>query len=127
MLYYVSREYVMCILEVFGSNLLHLTIYGRQEDRFNLADFALCPKLESFNLRNCTLDENEDVAAFDPATFLPQLKSLTSNCCLGSRSRFFEDKSSLVSLDLYCSHMGLEIKKGRPLYVEVKKWQYFRC
>ena len=115
-----------CILEAFGSNLLHLTIYCREEDRFNLADFALCPKLESLNIKNCTLDEKEDVAALDPATFLPQLKSFTSNCCLGSRSRFFEEKSSLVSLDLHCSHIGLDFKEGGPLYTEVRNRQYPR-
>jgi len=110
------------ILKIFGPELLHLTLWGRREEQLTLADFALCPELENVSISGCTLDEKEDVAAFDPPTFLPQLKNFDSDCCLRSRSRFFEAKSSLISLNVHCSHVGLEFKKGRPLYAEVRKF-----
>ena len=112
-------------MEVFGPELLRLSIYGGAEDLFSLADFALCPKLENLSFHNCILDENEDVTAFDPSTFLPHLKSIYSSSCLGSHSRLFEEKSSLVRLDVNCSHLGLEMKKGCPTYAKVRKrWLY---
>jgi len=77
-------------------------------------------------LGSCTLEEEEEVAVLDSATFLPNLKSFTSDSCLGSRSCYFENKSSLIKLNLYCSHVGLDIKKGRLMYAKVRKWQYPR-
>lgn len=124
--YSVCREYVKCILEVFGEDLKNLFLWGRREDKFNLADLAPCSNLESLFLSSCTLEEEEDVAALDAATFLPNLKSFTSDSCLGSRSCYFEEKSSLIKLKLNCSHVGLDIKKGRLMYAKVRKRQYPR-
>ena len=40
--------------------------------------------------------------------FLPYLKNMLSQICLGNKSRLFEEKSTLVKLELNCSHIGTE-------------------
>lgn len=100
--------YVQAILKVFGPELKHLKIDSYFENGLKLvkvAHFAMCSRLESLTIYNFRMKETEDVSALDSTTFLPHLKSFTSDGCLGRFSPYFEEKSTLVHLDVNCSHM----------------------
>lgn len=116
-LYEVACVYTQAILEVFGLDLKHLkidcfVITGRKVVK--VAHFALCPRLENLCILNFIMEEAEDVSSLDATTFLPHLKSFKSGGCLGSFSHLFEEKKSLVHLDVYCSHVRMKVKGRRP-------------
>lgn len=106
-------------MEVFGPHLRHLKLTACPS--IKLTDLAACHQLES--LKFCLysrldpkegdvtlLDPEEDASALiDSNTFLPNLKKLRSDGCLGVYSAVFEKKATLVHLDLMCSHVGMEV------------------
>lgn len=80
-----------------------------------MADFAPCICLESLVFQDFleTFAESWDMGTkpthLTAESFLPMLKHFTSGVCLGpSWSRLFEEKTSLVSLDLHCCHIGID-------------------
>ncbi len=102
----VSSDYVRPILDVFGPELHQLEIkfcHG-----IKLTDLALCTQLEGLSILKSCFNTDESESAVNANFFLPQLKSFKSDFCLGNRSQFFEDKASLVLLDVVCSHIEAE-------------------
>jgi len=113
----VPVGYMKPILELFGAELQHLDFKGCH--RIKLADLALCHQLQDLRIISSKLHppltfipQQIDDSTVEAATFLPQLKSLESNVCLGHHSRLFEEKSTLVRLVLNCSHVDI---KPEPL------------
>lgn len=102
----VSSDYARPILDVFGPELHQLEIkfcHG-----IKLTDLALCTQLEGLSILKSCFNTDESESAVNANFFLPQLKSFKSDFCLGNRSQFFEDKASLVILDVVCSHIEAE-------------------
>jgi len=131
---YASLETMTPILEVFAPEVKHLTFFKCKEKK--LADLALCQKLESLRIltRRTDSTDQEDVdttliphqieTAFDATTFLPQLTSLHSDCCLGSHSLLFEQKSTLRRIVLHCSHIQTRVE---PLRKRLKHSSAYVC
>ena len=121
MLHHLSSKYISPILKAFGPELQHLEF--KCYKTVQLADLALCRQLESlrFLYGQITLIPQEMDSTFDDAMFLPQLKSFESTRCLGRHSRLFEEKSTLVRLVLYCSHISDEVDKVEPLPKRLKQ------
>ena len=106
------------VLKVFGPELKQLEFEGFYD--VELADLALCSKLESLNLHktNVWMDPPKET---DPTTFLPNLKSFQTEICLGTYSHLFEEKSSLVRLVLNCSHVAVNhTSKVGLFYFKIK-------
>jgi len=95
------------VLELFGPNLKNL-IFRHSSTYPVMEDLSPCICLESLVfLDDCLLDTGSD-PTHHADTFLPMLKNFRSSCCLGSSwSNVFEQKNSLVSLDLHCCHIGI--------------------
>lgn len=93
------------ILKVFGQQLHNLEVKSCFD--IKLTDLALCSQLESLQIHKSSLDPREWISTNDASAFLPHLTTFESDSCLGPSSRLFEEKSSLVSLVLHCSHVGV--------------------
>lgn len=104
----VPSGHMKAILNVFGPELHHLRL--KKCRRINLEQLAICSKLNSLKIvRGSIFGINQEIAAaLDVNTFLPKMKFFESSICLGRKSHLFEEKSStLVKLDLNCSHIGI--------------------
>ena len=100
------------LLKVFGQDLLHLNFNHCSKEVVSFEDLLPCRKLESLRFqRNLPITSVcLQSIKFPPEDFLPNLKSLESNICLGSNwSRIFEEKSTLTSVKLNCVHIGKEV------------------
>lgn len=93
------------ILKVFGLQLQNLKFKSCHE--IKLTDLALCSQLENLRIRESSLNSREFISSIDAPAFLPRLKRFKSDSCLGLASRLFEEKPTLVSLVLHCSHVGV--------------------
>lgn len=97
---------------MFGPHLLDLTLDYISKEVVILEHLQLCSKLES--LRFCDYLPNTSTSSkaveFQWKGFLPKLKKVESNVCLGSTwSRFFEEKFTLTSVILNCLHIGTDV------------------
>ncbi len=112
-------NYVASILKVFGSELKELKISTRCE--LSVLNLLACPKLEILHLDHfCTLLEpNKTDPPLSQSTFLPQIKELNSEICLGSWSHLLLNKASLVNISLRCCHIGC--KEEEPANRQKKK------
>jgi len=102
---------------VFGPNLKNLTFRSWSKGPV-IADLVPCICLESLFFSNtCWTDTdfNKPSTHLSAETFLPKLKHFRSSTCLGSSwSKLFEEKSSLVSLDVCCCHIGISDEDTLP-------------
>lgn len=106
----VPSEYINVILKVFGSNLKHLTIENSKNvDLSTLMNFTLLESLvlkDGVQLKRMTTDK----PTLNPGLFLPKLKTLESEICLGAYwTRVFEQKASLTRVALNCCHIGTKV------------------
>lgn len=103
----VHPDYVQVILKVVGPKLKHLSIkhFGFDVD---LADLMPCVELESLLIKDITtFRKKEPAVKLDANLFLPKLKSLESEVCLGTHwTRLFEQKPGLTRVALCCCHVG---------------------
>ena len=93
--------------------------------RLNKLVFSDCKELDFSDLSPCIALEdlwiwgdetkfsgNDDLPSIDYASFLPNLTTFTSHVCLGKLGSILDEQlSSLVSLDLKCSHLGTKGSK----------------
>ncbi len=98
------------MLLVFGPTLKELLYHSSYP---SMVDFIPCICLESLAFSyfsSSSLDTySEPPTHLNADNFLPMLKKFKSSCCLGSSwSRLFEEKTSLVSLNLNCCHVGID-------------------
>lgn len=104
------------ILEVFAPTLQHLSLQSCRE--INLAELAPCVKLESLRIleldSSLSTESEQNVSTIKAATFLPSLKSVQSDICLGCHSLLFEEKSTLIRLVLSCSHFVMNTGRDVP-------------
>ena len=104
------------ILTVFGPELHKLRL--EKCPQIKLEQLAVCSKLESLKIVNGSLSQRsqETDSALDADTYLPKLKIMESNICLGRQSHLFEEKSSsLIKLDIHCCHVGIvQAREERP-------------
>ena len=99
-----------CILNALGPDLRSLTLHYIGERVGDFISFLVpCTKLENLTI----LDTLAHPSAFngppddlDSNRFLPSLKQLESNTCLGTWSPLLESKSTLTKLKLACCHIG---------------------
>lgn len=83
-------------------------LYFSNCEQFDFCELLPCIALEKLFIWGTQTKFNEnDLPSIDFKTFLPNLKILTSHVCLGKSGSILEEQlSSLVSLDLNCSHLG---------------------
>lgn len=110
----MSPNMVTTILKVFGPNLLHLTL----KCKINLEDLVYCSRLETLRItrkendRYSTEPSVDTGSTLDAKTFLPLLKTIESDVCLGAhQSRLFEEKCTLTRISLACCHIGTEVSR----------------
>jgi len=98
------------ILKAFGPKLKRLSFHHIAYD-FDLADLMPCVKLETLLIKDVTtFDEDEPPVKLDANQFLPKLKSLESEVCLGPHwMRLFEQKPGLTHVALCCCHVGTKV------------------
>ena len=93
-----------------GPKLNHLSIkhFGFDVD---LADLMPCVELESLLIKDITtFDKDKPPVKLDANQFLPKLKSLESEVCLGPHwMRLFEQKHGLTHVALCCCHVGTKV------------------
>lgn len=86
----------------------------------NLADLAACPVLESLLItKSCSLDVKQNGFSLKTNEYLPQLKSVESDICLSGWSRFFEGKTTLTRIVLYCCHIGTGVRTSLSMFLEL--------
>jgi len=96
------------ILKAFGAGLKRLTFESCE--KINVPDLVYCKQLEALQISGSScLAEKKTNGNLNAETFLPLLKSFESHSCLGTWSSLFEEKSTLVSLCLNCTHIGIEV------------------
>ena len=93
------------VLAFLGSNLLKLDFRSCKD--IDLGHFLPFLHLEDLNLDNNCSTTAIDVELIQADAFLPNLKNISSEICLGKSSRLFEEKSTLTKLNLCCSHIGI--------------------
>lgn len=106
-------NYVKVILNAFAPTLKHLTF--KSCDGINLMDLIHCRQLETLFILNCrgssSLAETKvEPSRLNPSSFLPHLKSVKSDICLGLWSSLLEGKSELTHVVLNCFHNGTKVK-----------------
>jgi len=108
----ITFKYIHCpacikfILNALGPDLRSLTLHYTGEHVGDLISYLVpCTKLENLTI----LDTLAHPSAFngppddlDLNQFLPSLKQLESNTCLGKWSPLLESKSTLAKLKLAC-------------------------
>jgi len=106
-------EYTRVVLKVFAPNVKNLTFKHCEE--VDLADVVACTKLESLQLisltgrygRNTLSPRKVDQESWNSHSFLPQLKSIQSDICLGQWASLLEKKPTLTRIVLNCCHFGI--------------------
>ena len=107
----LDSPFLKTVVNAFAPYLRRL--YLDRCDRVDLAHLSLCTHLEHLSVISSTFSSS---VASDPAqwdggnTFLPSLKSLYSNVCLGTWAPLFERKSTLVDVHLHCCHIGTRVR-----------------
>ena len=106
----VPSAIINSVLKVIGHQLIDLRFSSCKVDLFALIP---CLQLETLAISNesCLLTPDDEILSnpeVKSRKFLPNLKNLLSEICLGKKSRLFEEKSTLVNLELHCSHIGTE-------------------
>jgi len=100
--------YINLIMSAFGPHLNSLEFWRCTD--IDLQAFAYCTTLERLALIDgCSFKLKDDGDVTPLAGFLPALKIVYSDSCLGPWSRFFETKSTLTSLRLNCCHISTEV------------------
>lgn len=96
--------------DTFGSRLTSLEIlYSR---KFEMSLLGCCAQLKHLKIRyGCFNLEANIPPEFksDWDSYLPGLESFTADDCLGRWGSLIERKSTLVHVDLHCSHIGTEV------------------
>ena len=101
----VSQRNVESFLKIFGGTLESLTFESCRN--INLKDLSSCANLMKLEvLERSSLIPPENESQVHAASFLPKLKELSSDICLGNWNRVFETKSELTSVTLNCCHIG---------------------
>ena len=96
------------LLSAFNLSLtcLSLTVCSR----INLAHLAVCTQLEQLIISDdSSLSSSGTFISSDANTFLPSLKHLECDVCLGVYAHLFERKSKWVHLELNCCHFGKNV------------------
>ncbi len=106
----MSSKFVKPLLNVFGPKLKDLTFESGRE--VNMMDLVPCIELETLRIEAYSLNKGAlKVAGLSLKSdiFLPRLKSIKSELCLGPLSRLIENKPTMAHLDLNCYHMGTKV------------------
>jgi len=116
----VDSKFVKLILDVFGPTLRKLELDFMKE--VEMSHLAPCSLLEELTIKRCRNMKASYPANWTWATFLPQLKSIKSECCLENWAPLFERKlGSLIAAQLSCCHIGTDvILRLLYLFVNIK-------
>lgn len=100
----MPADFRQIILNQFCNDLTELSY----ESVYNINPLELssCTKLKSLEILERTSLMNGQ--SNDKDEFLPRLKKLKTNVCLGSMSQLFQTKSSYTFLDIACCHVASE-------------------
>lgn len=110
------NEYTRAMLKIFGPHLKHLIF--KQCHEVDVSDLVVCTQLESlqfiapegrYGKNNLSLMMRGDQQPLNPHSFLPQLKSIQSDTCLGQWASLFENKYTLTRIVLNCCHFGVPV------------------
>jgi hypothetical protein len=114
------------VIEIFGKELLSLTLAGCEN--VDPLEFLNCPRLETLKLLLSTtllpdLEPKMELhpLPFSTETFLPNLKTLESDICLGVFSPFFQEKASLINISIECCHVATQAIEWQPMRI-AKMW-----
>ncbi|KAI9555851.1 hypothetical protein GHT06_018368 [Daphnia sinensis] len=122
----VSPDYRKAILTAIAAQLTQLTFVSC--DRIDIAGLIACKELEVLRifLASSLVLQTEDPEErySPPEAFLPKLSRLESDICLHAQySHLFEEKSSLLHLDLDCCHIGTKASSIANWCDMAKYWQ----
>ena len=105
-----SPDYRRAVLSILGHQLQGLSLCETTNIDV-IAELEPCHQLEELEISyGCNLLPPPHVAVDFPSagTFLPHLKTLKINCCIGPWSPLFErERPLLTKLELHCSHIGM--------------------
>lgn len=99
----IGHETTHEIITKVGPRLKSLTLSACRG--INLSDFLSCPQLVKLEITGRSALETVENFSVAPDTFLPNLKWIHSDVCLGSASAFFLRKQSLVHISLTCFNL----------------------
>jgi len=116
----VSPGFTKAVLELFQEEIVELA-YASIEN-INLHDLTPCVKLESLRiLFDSTISSLPELALPLAESYLPNLKKLESEICLGNWSLLFQEKSSYTHLVLDCCHVATKASEWPRI---LKMWPY---
>lgn len=116
----MSAGYRKIVLEVFHEEVLELTY--AYVDLIDLHDLTPCTKLESLHiLFNSTISSLLESELPLIEGYLPNLKKLESETCLGNWSLLFQEKKTYTHLVLDCCHVATESNEWPRI---LKLWPY---
>jgi len=110
-------------LDIFGPSLKKLELDFMINTQ--LADLAPCSQLEELTIKRCRNLDASYPTNWSWSSFLPFLKSIKSECCLGDWAPSFERKlGSLIAAQLNCCHIGTDVIPT-PIYNISKTFYIF--
>ena len=104
-------DWLFCkaILHSFGPKLQTLMI--NYSPKIVLEDLAVCHNLKNLAIFQMNaLNTSGNQTPLNSQTFLPNLISFRADICLGDQLRVFEEKTTLETLYLNCSHIGTTVR-----------------
>lgn len=119
-------DYRKAILTAIGAQLSQLTFVSCE--RIDLTDLIPCKELDVLRIflaSSLWLPTEDSEERYSPSeAFLPKLNRLESDICLHARfSHLFEERSTLLHLDLECCHVGTKASSVGNWCDMVKYWQ----
>ena len=101
-----SAENRRAVMASLGGQLLSVK-YDCCEN-IDLAELVSCTELRDLEIQYGNVKPTKSTKSIDAETFLPQLRKLHVDCCLGLESRLFENvRPTLVDLYIRCVHFGI--------------------
>jgi len=101
-----SPENRRAVLASLGGQLLSVKYDGCENIDF--AELVPCTGLRVLEIEYGDVKRTSSTNSIDAETFLPQLRNLHVDCCLGRESRLFENvRPTLEDLYIRCVHFGI--------------------
>ena len=99
-----SASTIKLLLAALSSSLTVLVLTNCSQ--INLTHLSVCTRLQQLYISDSRFYSE---TSLDAETFLPSLKQIQSNICLGKFAHLFEKKSLLIDAEFNCCHIGTKV------------------
>ncbi len=99
-----STSTIKLLLAALSSSLTVLVLTNCSQ--INLTHLSVCTRLQQLHISDSRFYSE---TSLDAETFLPSLKQIQINICLGKFAHLFERKSTLIDAEFNCCHTGRSV------------------